>query len=124
MTKKNRITYEEKMISILDQLPYPIVDKKHGIKIYFKNKRARSNQSRYEHIVKSRHGLKPNDLERIPRFINQSTLRKDRERKDTFNIYIRRNSYNNEYIKISIECKDNNTKEGIVKTVFITKFYK
>ena len=61
------------------------------------------------------------DFRRIVQHINESTLKKDIERKDTYNLYIKRNNYGNEYIKISLEIDYTKSNEAIVKTIFITK---
>ena len=122
--KEETTTYEKTMIEALMSLPNPIVDKKHGLKIYFENDRARSNQKRFDHIIDLRHKLKPNDIARIPRQINRSNLKIDKERKGTFNIYIKRNSYSGEYIKVSIEYKNGKSNEMSVKTIFITQIVK
>ena len=121
MTKKKRLSSEEKIINSLNELPNPLEDRKHRILIYFTNNRARSNETRFEHISLERHILKERDIKRIREKINQSILKKDPERKDTYNIYIKRNNYNDEYIKISLELNFRFSNKGIVKTIFITK---
>ena len=92
MAKRKGLSYEEKLINSLKKLPNPLEDKRHNLKIYFNDDRARSNQSRFEHIIDDRHGLLASDIERIPRYIKQSKLKKDSERKNTFNLFIKRNS--------------------------------
>jgi len=121
MAKKKSYSYEQKLIYALKKLPNPLIDKKHNLIIYFDDDRARSNRSRYTHIAESRHGLRPSDIERIPRYINESKLKKDKKRSETYNLYIKRNSYNDEYIQISLEITDINMKNAFVKTIFITK---
>lgn len=124
MTKRNGLTYEQKIINALEKLPSPIEDKRHGIVIIFENDRARSNQSRFEHIATSRHGLKPSDIKRIPRHIKSCIFKKDMERTNTYNIYIKRNNYDNAYIKISVEISVGEPRVAVVKTIFITKTLK
>lgn len=121
MAKKHGLTYEEKMINALNKLPNPIEDKRHGIRIIFQDDRARSNQSRYDHIIDTRHELMPNDIKRIPTGIKTSELRKDKERNNTYNLYIKRNSQKGDYIKISLNIDFNKSNEATVKTIFITK---
>lgn len=121
MTKIKGLSYEQKLIKALKKLPNPLVDKRHNISIYFDDNRARSNQSRFEHIICSRHGLKPNDINRIPKYIKKCIFKKEIGRNDTFNIYIKRNSFNDEYIKISIEIKPEDPTKATVKTIFITE---
>ena len=124
MAKRKGLSYEEKLINALKKLPNPLVDKRHGINIYFVDDRARSNQGRFNHIVDQRHGLRPSDIERIARYIGVSKLKKDQERKNTFNLYIKRNCADNEYIKISLRVSRSNPTDVFVKTIFITKVYK
>ncbi len=124
MSKKKKLTPDEKVRKALEELPCPIIDTKHGIKIYCVNDRARSNQSRIEHIVLERHSLMPSDIERIPKYINESELIMDKERKYTFNLYIKRNNYSNEYIKMSLNLDFSVSNKAKIKTIFITKVIK
>ena len=121
MSKKKGLTHEQRLIKALEQLPNPIEDKRHGVLIRFENDWARSNERRFEHIALSRHGLTINDITRIPRYIKTAVLRKDIERKETFNLFVKRNSYNEEYIKISLTIKESNSHEAIVKTIYIVR---
>ena len=89
--------------------------------IYFVNNRVRSNESRFEHISLSRHDLNTSDLKRIVEHINESTLKKDPERRDTYNLYIKRNNYGFDYIKISLEIDFTKSNKATVKTMFITR---
>ncbi len=124
MAKRKGINYEQKLIYALKKLPNPLEDKKHNIYIFFLDTRARSNQSRFEHIIDSRHSLTVRDIERIKRMINQSKLKKDPERKETFNLFIKRNTYNDDYIKISLKYDEKKERKAYVKTIFITRVYK
>ena len=124
MANKRKISYEQKMIAALNKLPIPLEDKKHNIKIYLENDRARSNQSRFEHIIDSRHGLRPSDIDRVQRYIKKCIFKKDSERTETYNIYIKRSNISDEYIKISIRINPESPDIGIVKTIFITKVIK
>lgn len=124
MAKRKSLSYEEKMINALRKLPSPLIDERHNLKIYFDDNRARSNESRFKHIVNPRHGLLASDIERISRYIKVSKLKKDQERKETFNLFIKRNGFNDEYIKISLRIGNNDPREAVVKTIFITKVYK
>lgn len=124
MAKRKGLTYEQKLINALKKLPNPLFDVKHNLKIYFNDNRARSNQSRFEHITNPRHSLLASDIERIVRYINVSKLKMDHERKETYNLFIKRNSFNNEYIKLCLEIKDDNPREATVKTIFITRVVK
>ena len=124
MKRRNGITYEQKLIDALEKLPSPLIDKKHNLKIYFVNNRARSNQSRFEHITDLKHGLLASDIERIVRYINSSKLKMDHDRKETYNLFIKRNSFSDEYIKISLKIEDIRQRTAYVKTIFITRVYK
>lgn len=74
MARKKRLSYEEKMVKALRSIPNPIEDKRHGIFIYFIDERARSNESRFEHIIEKRHELLPSDIKRIPKCIKKPFL--------------------------------------------------
>lgn len=124
MAKRKGLSYEERMINALRKLPSPLEDKRHNLKIYFDDDRARSNESRFEHIVNQRHGLRPSDIERISRYIKTCIFKKDIERTNTYNIYIKRNSISKEYIKISIRIEPNEPDVATVKTIFITTVVK
>ena len=124
MAKKKGLSYEEKMIAALNGLPNPIEDKRHNIFIYFIDDRARSNEGRFDHIIDKRHELLPTDIKRIPKKIKQFILKKDKERKETFNIYLPRNSYSDEYIKMSLKIEDGEPHKAYVRTIYITKIVK
>ncbi|MBE6142237.1 MAG: hypothetical protein E7175_05315 [Erysipelotrichaceae bacterium] len=124
MAKRKGPTYEEMMSNLLKTLPFPIVDNRHNINIYFYDDRARSNQNRFDHIIDSRHELLPGDIKRIQKCMKKAIFKKDKERTNTFNIYITRNNYGNEYIKISLKIEPEEPHRALVKTVFITKVIK
>ncbi|MBO6280475.1 MAG: hypothetical protein J6M95_02720 [Bacilli bacterium] len=124
MAKRKGLTYEQKLIDALKKLPNPIIDKRHNLKIYFIDDRARSNQSRFEHIINQRHGLRPSDFERIERNIKKCIFKKDLERAETYNLYIRRNNIRDEYIKISVKISPDEPDIARVKTIFITRVIK
>ena len=124
MARKKKLTYEQRMLAELQKLLNPLYDKKHRILIYFDNDRARSNQDRFEHIFDSKHELLPSDIKRIVKGIKTSFLKQDKERKDTHNLYILRNVYKKEYIKIAIKIDFKKSNIGKVKTIFITKNFK
>ena len=121
MAKRKGLSYEEKIIKALEELPCPLEDKKHRILIYFINDRAISNKSRFEHISLERHELSTKDFKRMIKKINNSILKKDLERKNTYNLYIKRNNFDDDYIKISLEIDYKKSNKAIVKTMFITK---
>lgn len=121
MSKKKKLSYEEKMLEALKSLPNPIEDKRHNIDIYFNDDRARSNESRFEHVIEKRHELLPSDIKRIPNNIKKAIFKIDKERKDSYNYYIRRNRNGDEFIKISVRINPETPKTAIVKTIFVTK---
>jgi len=124
MAKRIGLTYEQKIINALKKLPNPLEDKRHHLKIYFDDSRARSNQGRFNHIANQRHGLRPSDIERIRRYIKTCIFKKDLERSETYNIYIRRNNISEEYIKISVKISLNEPDIAVVKTIYITRVIK
>ena len=124
MAKRKGLSYEEKMILALSTLPNPLEDKKHRLLIVFENDKARSNQTRFEHIIDQRHELKPNDIKRIPKCLKASILKQDKERKNTYNLYILRRNYGDEFIKISLDIDYRKTNIATVRTIYITKNYK
>ena len=124
MAKRKGLTYEQKLINALKKLPSPLLDKRHNLKIYFDDNRARSNQSRFEHIVNQRHGLRPSDIERIARCIKKCIFKRDPERNETFSVYIRRNSISEDYIKLSVRIDPIEPDVAIVKTIYITRVVK
>ena len=121
MGKKNKLTYEQKMLKELVCLPNPIEDKRHNIFIYIVDDNARSNESRFEHIIEKRHELLPSDIKRIPHDIKKAIFKVDKERKDTYSYYIKRSRISDEYIKISIKIDPNSPKVAFIKTIFIIK---
>ncbi len=121
MSRRKGISHEQKLINALKKLPNPLEDKKHNILIYFNDGKARSNQSRFEHIVDAKHELSISDIERIPRLIKHCIFKKDNRRSDSYCIYLKRNNFNGEYIKISIQIISRNPASAVVKTIFITK---
>ena len=121
MSKKNKLTYEQKMLEVLKALPNPIEDKRHNIDIYLYDDRARSNKSRFEHIIEKRHELLPSDIKRIPSEIKKAIFKVDKERKGSYNYYLKRNRLTDDLIKISVRINPETPKKAIIKTIFITK---
>ena len=118
--KKLRVHNPTNLIETIKKWPNPIIDKKHGYKIYVEG-RARSNQTREEHIVEHGHDLKVRDLELAPNGIkNYFDYRKDPVYKNTWNYYIKRGGKDRGLIKVSIRIDDYNPNRAWVKTVFIT----
>lgn len=121
MAKRKGISYEEKLINALKKLPNPIEDTKHGLFLYFIDNRARSNESRFEHFFKASHMLLPRDIEHIPSGIKKAKLRKDKNRKRTFEYTFERKGNKKEFVKICIQIDKEDSRIAIVKTIFVSK---
>ena len=121
MTKRKPSIYDpSRLIDAIRKWPNPMYDKKHGYYIYLEGK-ARSNQTREEHIVKYNHALKVRDLEMVPQgIIKYFDYKKDPVYKDTFNYYIKRKGRHKGYIKVSIQLDGNDSKHAWIKTIYIT----
>ena len=121
MSKKKPKTYNPKnLILAIEKWPNHIHDPKHGYDIYVEG-RARSNQSRVEHIVKYGHDLKKRDLESIPKGItNYFDYKKDPVFKNTYNYYINRKGMDRGFIKVSIQVDHQNPRKAWIKTIYIT----
>ena len=121
MTKRKPTIYDpHKLIEAIAKWPSPIVDKKHNLSIYVEG-RARSNQTRIDHIVEYGHDLKVRDLELVPKGIaNYLSYKKDPYYKDTFNYYIKRAGKDKGLIKVSIQIDDEDKTRAWIKTIYIT----
>lgn len=108
------------LIEAIEKWPNPMYDKKHGYYIYVEGK-ARSNQTRIEHIVQNRHDLKARDLELVPEGINNYfEYKKDKTYKNTYNYYIKRSGKDRGFIKVSVRISDNDPMHAWIKTIFVT----
>ena len=121
MTRRKPPIYDPTLlIEAIKKWPNPMFDKKHDFYIYVEGK-ARSNQSRIEHIVEYSHDLKVRDLELVPDGIkNYFAYKKDPVYKDTFNYYLYRKGNDKGFIKVSIQIDSHDHKRAWIKTVFIT----
>ena len=87
--RKPKIFNPKSLIAAIRKWPIPLHDLKHGFDIYVEG-RARSNQTREEHIIEYGHGLKARDLNLVPKGIsNYFDYKKDPVYKNTFNYYIK-----------------------------------
>ena len=119
--RRNDKIYDQKLIDALQKLPSLIEDKKHGYIIEVKNDRARSNETRFEHIAKRNHELKVRDIEAIPEGIKQYVLfTRSKELKDTFYYYINRKGEDKGFIQVAIKLKEGETKIYYIKTIYIS----
>ncbi len=121
MTKKKPLLHNSShLIEAIKKWSLPFYDKRHGYYIYVEG-RARSNQTRIEHIVEYGHDLKVRDLELVPSGItNYFAYKKDLTYKNTYNYYIKRKGEDKGFIKVSIRISDNNPLYAWIKTIFIT----
>lgn len=121
MTRRKPKTYDPSdLIKAIEKWPNPIQDKKHGYDIYIEG-RARSNQTRIEHIVEYGHNLKVRDLELVPHGIkNYFSYNKDPNYKNTFNYYLKRGGEDKGFIKVSVRISDDDPTYAWIKTIFIT----
>ena len=121
MTKRKPHNYDPThLIEVIEKWPNPMYDKRHGYYIYVEG-RARSNQTRVEHIVKCGHDLKERDLEVVPLGINNYfEYKKDPIYKDTYNYYLCRKGKDKGLIKVSIQIDGKNHKRAWIKTIYIT----
>ena len=124
MAKKRKRECDENVLAALMKLKFPIYDKRHNLLVDLDNGRARSNESRFEHITRSYHKLTIEDIKTIPEGILNARLRKDSSRKNTYNYYYQRNGDKAHYIKISVIIKKGETRTAKIKTIFIVTVIK
>ena len=118
--KRNDKIYDQKLIDALQKLPSLIEDKKHGYIIEIKNDRARSNETRFEHIAKRNHELKVRDIEAIPEgIVKYIKHAKREENENTYYYYIKRKGEDRGFIQVAILIDENNPKKARIKTIFI-----
>lgn len=109
-----------KLIEAIIKLPNPMYDKKHNLYIYIEG-RARSNETRIDHIVEYGHDLKVRDIKAIKDGITSYfAYKKDPTYKDTYNYYIKRMGMSKGFIKVSIQIDPRDSKKAWIKTVYIT----
>ena len=120
MKQKSGEKYDQKLIDALEKLPSTIEDKKHGFVIVVRNDKARSNETRFEHIAKKNHELKVRDIELIPEGINNYLkFSKSNEIKDTYYYYIKRKGKDRGYIQVAVLIDKYDRKKAWIKTIFI-----
>lgn len=118
--KKPKIHNPNSLIKVIEKWPNPMFDARHGYCLYVEGK-AKSNQTRAEHIIQDRHDLKARDLESVPEGItNYFEYKKDPIYKDTFNYYIKRKGLDRGFIKVSVQIDHRNSAKAWIKTVYIT----
>ena len=118
--RKPKIYNPDDLIAAVKSLPNPMIDSKHNLSIFIEGK-ARSNQTRVEHIVEYSHDLKVRDIQAIPRGIKEYfAYKKDPTYKNTYNYYIIRKGKDKGFIKVSIRIDDNNPNRAWVKTIYVT----
>ena len=120
MAKKKNLKYDQNLIEALKQLPSEIEDKRHGFVIEFKDDRARSNETRFEHIAKKSHELKVRDIKAIPEGIrNYVKFVKSNEIKNTYYYFINRKGEDRGFIEVAILLGEDNPKKARIKTIFV-----
>ena len=126
MTKRNPKIYNPiHLIEEIKKWPNPMYDKKHGYYLYVEETRARSNQSRVDHIVECGHDLKARDLALVPQGIkNYFEYKKDPIYKYTYNYYIIRKGKDRGFVKVSIQIDSNDHSRAWIKTIYITYIVK
>ncbi len=122
MGKKKIIGIDNKLLEYIKTVKSPLIDTRHNITIYLDDNRARSNQSRFEHIVRKDHRLSQSDLKRLfELFVIEGKFKKDKERKGTYNYYVSRSKRGYEFIKMSVQIDKKDPHIAKVKTIFITR---
>lgn len=117
---KPRIYNPIRLLAEIQKWKLPFFDKKHNHYIFIDGK-ARSNQTRIEHIIQYGHNLKARDLSLVPRGIETYfDYKKDPVYKNTFNYYIKRGGTDKGFIKVSIRKSDIDNTKAWIKTIFIT----
>ena len=120
MVKKLNEKYDLKIIEALKKLPPLIEDKRHGFVIEIKDDRARSNETRFEHIAKKNHELKVRDIKSIPEGIKDYVkFVKSSEIENTCYYFIKRKGEDRGFIQVAILLDETNPKRARIKTVFI-----
>lgn len=120
MAKKANEKYDIKLIETLKKLPPLIEDKRHGFIIQIRDDKARSNETRFQHIAKKMHELKVRDIESIPEGIkNYVRFVKSKQIKDTYYYYIKRKGGDKGFIQVAILVDIHDKKLAYLKTVFI-----
>ena len=119
--KRREIKYDQNLIDALKKISFPIYDRKHDLYIYALDNRARSQESRYEHICKSYHELKVRDIESIPdgitsycKFLKSETL------KETYYYFFKRRGESRGFVRLAIKLFKNNKKKAYIKTIFVS----
>ena len=121
MAKKANEKYDIKLIEALKKLSPLIEDKRHGFIIQIRDDKARSNETRFQHIAKKMHELKVRDIESIPEGIkNYVKFTVSKELKDTYYYFINRKGKDKGFIQLAIKLKEGEKKVYYVKTIFIS----
>ena len=120
MSKKQKLTHDQKIIKALKKIKTPIVDEFRNLSIYFKAE-ARSNETGIEHIAKNYHSLNPSDVELLEECIkNPSEHFKDKNRTRTYYYFHNRKHDKSHYIKVVVKVAKHDPKIGYISTIFIT----
>ena len=119
MSKKKRLTHDQKIIKALEKIKTPIIDKARNLSIYFKMQ-SRSNESGLGHIAKNYHGLDSSDIELLEECIkNPKEHIKDKRYPKTYCYYHSRKHEKNHCIKVAVKV-ENDLRTGYISSIFIT----
>ena len=121
MTKKKKLSRDQKIVKALEKIKTPIVDKLRNLSIYFKAQ-SRSNESGLEHIAKNYHGLEPSDIELLEDCIKNPVEHvKDKRYPYTYCYYHNRKHDRNHFIKVVVKVRVENKQIAYISSMFITK---
>ena len=120
MSKKDNLKFNPALINALKEISFPIYDKKHNLYVYAVDDRARSNESRFEHIAKNHHELKVRDIEDLPIGIQSAfRFRKSNNKKGTYYYFYQRRGESKGFIQVSIQIMKNNPRKAYIKTIYV-----
>ena len=119
MSKKKKLTHDQKIIQSLNKIKTPLVDKLRNLSIYFKDQ-SRSNETGIEHIAKDYHSLDQSDIELLEECIKNPIQHiKDKRYSRTYCYYHKRKHDKNHYIKVVVKIEKRDAKIGYVSSIFI-----
>ena len=118
--KRKQPKIDPNLINALNKIDFPIYDKKHDLYIYAIDNRARSNESRFEHIAKAHHELKVRDIEGMTDGIKgYIKFKKSNKIKDTYYYFYDRSGESKGFIQVAVNLFKNNKKKAYIKTIYV-----
>ena len=119
MSKRKKLTHDEKIIKALEKVKTPIFDQLRNLNIYFKE-RSRSNETGLEHIAKNYHNLDVSDIDLLVGGIKKPYRHsKDKRFPKTYCYYYKRKRDRKNYIKVIVKV-ENDMKTAYISSIFIT----